>query len=54
MSLFVRLAMHTYGDDSFGHAPISPVLFVLEQGVIKDAMFPPVDTPTKRWWKLWG
>jgi hypothetical protein len=29
-------------------------LFVLEQGVIKDAMFPPVDTPTKRWWKLWG
>ena len=35
MDLFIRLTLHTYEDDSYGHAPISPALFVLEDGAIK-------------------
>jgi uncharacterized protein YtpQ (UPF0354 family) len=60
-SLFVRLVMYTYQDDSYGHAPISPALFVLEWGVIRGVMFA-VDEPeppggeraSKPWWKFWG
>jgi uncharacterized protein YtpQ (UPF0354 family) len=39
MDLFVRLMLHTYNDDSYGHAPISPALFVLEAGAITSVAF---------------
>ena len=39
MDLFVRLMLHTYDDASYGHAPISPAMFVLEDGVIKGVAF---------------
>jgi hypothetical protein len=56
MSLFVRLVLHTYQDDSYGHAPISPALFHLKDGVIQGVMFPPEPTASaaKPWWKFWS
>jgi hypothetical protein len=39
MDLFIRLVIHTYNDASYGHAPISPALFILEDGVIKSVAF---------------
>lgn len=65
MNLFVRLVLYTYHDDSYGHAPISPALFVLEDGAIKSVMFateepeptpaptPSSTPPPKPWWKVW-
>jgi hypothetical protein len=35
MSLFHELVTRTYEDDSYGHAPISPTLFVIEDGQLK-------------------
>jgi len=57
MNLFIRLVMFTYGDDSYGHAPISSVLYVLEKGVIKDVKVvaePPANSASKPWWKFWN
>jgi len=63
MDLFVRLAEYTYRDDSYGHAPISPAFFVLEDGHVKQILFakdgalPDPSRPagrTRPWWKLWG
>ena len=34
-----RLVFDTYDDASYGHAPISPALFVLEDGVITSVAF---------------
>ncbi len=57
MDLFVRLVLHTYNDDSYGHAPISPAMFVLERGVMKHVLFPTAPAPAaakaKNWWKFW-
>jgi hypothetical protein len=39
MDLFVRITMYTYNDDSYGHAPISPALFVVEAGAIRSVAF---------------
>lgn len=67
MTTFIKLVMYTYHDDSYGHAPISPAMFVLERGEIKGILFAtnkpeaePLDTPRKErtmakpWWKFWG
>jgi uncharacterized protein YtpQ (UPF0354 family) len=60
MSLFVQLVMHTYNDDSYGHAPISPAMFVVQDGVIQSVIFateapePAPSPPSKRWWRFWG
>ncbi|MBN9120625.1 MAG: hypothetical protein J0I06_15980 [Planctomycetes bacterium] len=39
MDLFVRLTLRTYNDASYGHAPISPALFILEDGVTRGVAF---------------
>lgn len=39
MDLFLRLMLYTYDDASYGHAPISPALFILEDGAIKSVAF---------------
>lgn len=66
LTTFVKLVMYTYHDDSYGHAPISPAMFVLEGGVIVGVMFA-TDEPEERraptseqaqavsrpWWKFW-
>ncbi len=60
MALFVQLVFYTYNDDSYGHAPISPAIFVLQDGVIQSVLIPSQDTAklssnrkTKPWWKFW-
>ncbi|MFO0976844.1 MAG: hypothetical protein U0996_10625 [Planctomycetaceae bacterium] len=60
MALFVQLVFHTYNDDSYGHAPISPAIFVLEDGVIQSVLIPTEKPDTsspalkpKPWWKFW-
>lgn len=35
MSMFDELVLRTYEDESYGHAPISPTLFVIEDGEIE-------------------
>lgn len=40
---FNKLVIHTYNDDSYGHAPIAPVLFYLEKGRIDGFGF--IDLP---------
>jgi uncharacterized protein YtpQ (UPF0354 family) len=62
LNIFVQMVLHTYHDDSYGHAAISPAMFVIEAGVIKSVMIPteepaapPPPAPSEKpWWKLWG
>lgn len=60
VAMFVRLVFYTYNDDSYGHAPISPAIFVLQDGVIQSVLIPSVNPATpssalkpKPWWKFW-
>lgn len=39
LQLFIQLTMYTYNDESFGHAPISPAIFGLEDGEIRTVAF---------------
>lgn len=44
--LFCRLVLHTWRDDSFGHAEISPLMFVVQDGSLKSVMVPNGGTRT--------
>jgi uncharacterized protein YtpQ (UPF0354 family) len=60
-TLFYQLINYTYQDDSYGHAPISPALFVVEDGVIKHVLLaveemesgPSAPASRRPWWKFW-
>lgn len=59
MNLFLKLVSHTFNDDSYGHAPISPLLFVVQGGKLQ-GIYNPSEAASasdhserKPWWKLW-
>ncbi len=40
LQMFDALTLHTYRDDSYGHAPISPAVYLVEDGEIIALRFP--------------